>query len=431
MRTPAQPRLQRPVRAMGGPIPPPPAAAPAPPPAPEPVAADDIRLYITHALRPATSQALEGPRLDWRTRHPVAAVALNSAMRDTLGQGVGRTLGAAVLACLVSNLETEDPALRAYRERLMAWTGGGLALLASSVAGIHTGNMLVLTAHRRDEAAQRRSKLWLLGLLPPIALSAGLLTDWSLGGRACLSWGVAQALSRVVQYAGRDSAGQRYTAAMQYRRHGISPGFRLRVLQADGRPLAEADPAGMDHFTVQRLLIASFNYAVLCVGLFTLALWWQPQLHATTPGGRDFEETFLGMGAWILATVALEALDGINGVVAHQIQAWRQGLTLALNTEETQVDNVTEFIATHALARTATNGFQDLASALARSVDTPTFSATWFLVQVLPRTVAQVLTEPRGFLANTSIEVRQARMREALARFDRARAEGEPTPRPL
>ena len=136
-------------------------------------------------------------------------------------------------------------------------------------------------------------------------------------------------------------------------------------------------------------------------------------------------------GAWILATVALEALDGINGVVAHQIQAWRQGLSLALNTEETQVDNVTEFIATHALARTATNGLQDLASALARSFHAPAFSATWFLVQVLPRTVAQVLTEPRGFLANTSIEVRQARMREALARFDRARAEGEPTPRPL
>lgn len=399
---------------------PPPALPPPPPPPDRDVG--DIRLQIRHALAPAAGRALAGAPRDWRSRHPVVAVSLNSAVRDTLGQGMGRTLGAIVLACFVSHLDTSDPALRDYRERLMAWTGSGLALLASGVAGIHTGQMLSLTVHRRDEAGQRHSCWWAVGLLPPLALAAGLLADWCLGGRTRLAWGAAQALSRVAQYAGRDFAGQNYTAAMQYRRWGHSPGFRLRVLQPDGRALAEADPAAFDHFTVQRLLIASFNYAMLCVGLFTLALWWQPRLHEPGERTEDFQDSFQGFGAWIIVTMGLEALDGINGVVAHQIQAWRQGLTLALNEEETQVDNVPEFIATHALARTATNGLQDLAGALARGVESRAFSALWFLIQVLPRTLAQVLTEPRGFLANTSIETRQARTREALARLDRERA---------
>lgn len=354
------------------------------------------------------------------------AVSLNSAMRDTLGQGTGRSLGAVVLACFLSHLHSADPALRDYRESLMAWTGSGLALLASGVAGIHTGNMLRLTVHRRDEAALRRSALWMAGLLPPLMLAAGLLADWHFGGRPRVAWGAAQALSRVVQYAGRDCAGQGYTAAMQYREWGVSPGFRLRVLQADGRALADADPAAFDRFTAQRLAIASFNYAMLCVGLFTLALWWQPRMHEPGQDSPGFEDNFRGYGAWIIATVVLEALDGINGVVAHQIQAWRQGLTLALNEEETRVDNLPEFIATHAMARTATNGLQDLAGALARGIDATAFGWIWFLVQIVPRTIAQVLTEPRGFLANTSIETRQAQTQSALVRLALAREPAAP-----
>lgn len=126
----------------------------------------------------------------------------------------------------------------------------------------------------------------------------------------------------------------------------------------------------------------------------------------------------------VLATVILETLDGINGVTAHKIQAWRQGLHLELNEEETRVNNLPEFVMTHALARTATNGLQDLASALDRGLGTgPEFSPGWWAVRILPRTLAQVATEPRGFLANTSIEVLQGRSREALARHD-AKAQG-------
>ena len=103
---------------------------------------------------------------------------------------------------------------------------------------------------------------------------------------------------------------------------------------------------------------------------------------------------------------------------------------MELNEEETQVDNLPQFVMTHALARTATNSLHDLAGALERGLDAgPEFSPVWFALRVLPRTVAQVLTEPRGFLANTSIEVRQAQSTAALARHD-AQAQNRPALRP-
>lgn len=368
---------------------------------------------------PALEPLPAPPAQDWRSRHPVLAVSLSSAVRDALGQGTGRALGAAVLAGIETALHHPDPALHEFRERMLAFAGGGVAMLASGVAGAYTGNMLSLTVHRRDASAERRSPLWMVGLAPPVLLTGGLMADALMGGRAGLALGAGQALSRVVQYLGRDAAGQAYTAAMQYRRHGHAPGFRLRVLQADGRPLADADPAGFNRFTLGRLKTASVIYALLCVACFTLGLWMQTHWFQSEAGDHSYGACLRGSLGMVLATVVLEALDGVNGVVAHQIQARRQGLRLELNEEETQVDNLPEFVMTHALARTATNGLQDLAGALDRGLSAGAeFSPAWFAVRVLPRTLAQVLTEPRGFIANTSIEVRQAQARAALARFD-------------
>jgi len=375
-------------------------------------------------------RATAQPSRDWRSRHPVLAISLSSAVRDALGQGTGRVLGAVVLAGIQSALHHPDPALQASRESMLAFAGGGAAMLASGVAGAYTGNMLSLTVHRRDPAAERRSPLWMAGLVPPLLLASGMVTYQQLGGRAGLALGTGQALSRVVQYLGRDTAGQAYTAAMQYRREGYAPGFRLRVLEQDGRPLADADPAGFNRFTAGRLTTASLIYALLCVGCFTMGLWMQE--HRFKTGGEDhsFEGFLRGSFGMVLATVVLEALDGINGVVCHQIQAWRQGLTVELNEEETQVENLPQFIMTHALARTATNSLHDLAGALERGLGAEReFSPVWFALRVVPRTVAQVLTEPRGFLANTSIEVRQAEARAALARHD-AQAQSTPALRP-
>ncbi|MDH4378124.1 MAG: hypothetical protein QE494_17660 [Ramlibacter sp.] len=383
--------------------------------------------------RPAASGPPQGavqPARDWRSRHPVLAVSLSSAVRDALGQGTGRVIGAVVLAGIQSSLHHPDPALQASRESLLAFAGGGAAMLASGVAGAYTGNMLSLAVHRRDAAAERRSPLWVAGLVPPLLLASGMVVDAHLGGRAGLALGTGQALARVVQYLGRDTAGQAYTAAMQYRRNGLAPGFRLRVLQQDGRPLADADPAGFNRFTVGRLKIASLIYALLCVGCFTMGLWMQE--HRFKPGEEDhsFEGFLRGSFGMVLATVVLEALDGINGVVCHQIQAWRQGLKVELNEEETQVENLPQFVMTHALARTATNSLHDLAGALERGMGAEReFSPVWFALRVVPRTVAQVLTEPRGFLANTSIEVRQAQTAAALARHD-AQAQNRPALRP-
>ncbi len=375
-------------------------------------------------------RATAQPSRDWRSRHPVLAISLSSAVRDALGQGTGRVLGAVVLAGIQSALHHPDPALQASRESMLAFAGGGAAMLASGVAGAYTGNMLSLTVHRRDPAAERRSPLWMAGLVPPLLLASGMVTYQQLGGRAGLALGTGQALSRVVQYLGRDTAGQAYTAAMQYRREGYAPGFRLRVLQQDGRPLADADPAGFNRFTAGRLTTASLIYALLCVGCFTMGLWMQEHRFKTGEEDHSFEGFLRGSFGMVLATVVLEALDGINGVVCHQIQAWRQGLTVELNEEETQVENLPQFIMTHALARTATNSLHDLAGALERGLEArpeflPEFSPGWFALRVLPRTVAQVLTEPRGFLANTSIEVRQAEARAALARHD-AQAQSRP-----
>ncbi len=368
------------------------------------------------------------PPRDWRSRHPVVSVSLNSAVRDALGQGMGRTLGAVVLAGIQSAVHDPDPEVQASRERMLAFAGAGVAMLASGVAGTYTGNMLSLTVHRRDPQAEQHSPLWMLGLLPPALLASGLAADASFGGRSALALGAGQALSRVVQYLGRDMTGQGYTAAMQYRRLGHSPGFRLRVLQADGRLLADADPDGFNRFTTGRLKVATVIYGLMCVACFALGLWMQEHRFKQEPGDHSFEGYLRGSLGMVLATVLLETLDGINGVTAHQIQAQRQGLRLELNEEETRVDNLPEFVMTHALARTATNGLQDLASALDRGLNTgPEFSAAWFAVRILPRTLAQVATEPRGFLANTSIDVLQARSREALARHD-AKAQGRPGP---
>ena len=394
-------------------------------PAPSPAA----RTALEPSPQPAASgppQAAAQTTRGWRSRHPVLAVSLSSAVRDALGQGTGRVVGAVVLAGIQSALHHPDPALQASRESLLVFAGGGAAMLASGVAGAYTGNMLSLAVHRRDAAAERRSPLWMAGLAPPLLLASGMVVDAHLGGRAGLALGTGQALSRVVQYLGRDTAGQAYTAAMQYRRNGLAPGFRLRVLQPDGRPLADADPAGFNRFTVGRLKIASLIYALLCVGCFSLGLWMQAHRFQTGEDDHSFEGFLRGSFGMVLATVVLEALDGVNGVVCHQIQAWRQGLKVELNEEETRVDNLAQFVMTHALARTATNSLHDLAGALERGLDAgPEFSPVWFALRVLPRTVAQVLTEPRGFLANTSIDVRQAQATAALARHD-ARAQIRP-----
>lgn len=346
--------------------------------------------------------------LNYRQRHPVLTISASAAMRDFLGQTVGRVFYLLSFSLMASAMFHTDAATEWRRRLVLLVLGSLFALVMGAIAGRRTAAKVSALAYPQSSHAYRRSRLHALAIVPPLASGLGIgLSSLFFGIRgAALS--SANSVARIFQFYGRDAAGQTWVSRTQYDPQGRFPGFSL-VAMTNGQPLAEADPAAARSFQFQRVWAATVLYCGLCIGTYALVPRLQSELFNRDSQDMSLEAFFGANLGPALASIGLEIADAITGVLAFPITAWIHGYQLVLGTQTAPFD-VPRAILHNGHARLTFNALHEVFSPFIERYPNP-------VMAVVLRTLAQTLTEPRGFV--------DAQGRAILDRWDREACEDD------
>ncbi len=357
-------------------------------------------LAISH---PVPAVAARPP--DFRQRHPVLTICANAAVRDCIGQTLGRTFYVLAYPLMASALFNEDLDKQWLRRVLMLVIGGVVAIAIAALAGRRTAQKLSAVVHPTSLRAHRQSRLHTLGLIPPLTTLTGIGLSGLFFGLRGASLTAANSIARILQFYGRDSGGQTWVSRTRYDPDGYFPGYGLVVHGPDGRALTEADPDAARRFQNLRVAVATGLYLGLCIATYASVPSLQSELFDRDPHDVSLEAFAGGNLGAVLASIALEIADAVTGVLAFPIAACARGFTLSLNTAQAPFD-LPRAILHNGHARLAFNALHEVFSPLIERFPHP-------VIGVALRTVAQTATEPRGFVDATGRSILDRWAREA------------------
>jgi len=365
--------------------------------------ANVVRIVVPAGFRPPPTLPDPPPSLNFRQRHPVLSVSLNACVRDTVGQTSGRIVYLLLYSLLASAMFHDDDSVQTRRRILMVALGGLFAFVVALCAGRRTAIKLSAVVHQTSEGAHRASRLKWVGVVPPLATSVCIALSGRWFGLRGASLATANSVARICQFYGRDTAGQSWVSRTQYNPDGWSPGYGLVVLR--GRdPLAAVDPAAARRFQFGRLGVATALYGLACILTYLLVPRLQSELFQRESHDVSLE-AFMGanLGA-ALASIGLEMVDAVTGVLAYPILARCTGHELALDSQPPASFDLPRAILQNGHARLAFNALHEVFSPVIEQAQHPALA-------VVLRTFAQTVTEPRGFV--------DANGRTILDRWDR------------
>ena len=327
--------------------------------------------------------------LNYRQRHPVLTVSAAAAMRDFLGQTVGRVFYLLSFSLMASAMFHSDADAQWRRRLVLLVLGGLFAVVMGAIAGRRTAAKVSALAHPQSVHAHRRSRLHALSVVPPLASAVGIGLGGLFFGMRGAALSTANSVARIFQFYGRDSAGQGWVSRTQYDPQGRFPGYGL-VVMANDRPLAEVDPAAARSFQFRRVWTATVLYCGLCIATYVSVPRLQSELFRRDSQDMSLEAFFGANLGPALASIGLEIADAITGVLAFPITAWCHGYQLALGTTQAPFD-LPRAILHNGHARLTFNALHEVFSPFIERYPNPAMA-------VVLRTVAQTLTEPRGFV---------------------------------